>query len=132
MRLQCIHTASVNLPTLLSLPFSLSPSPSPLLPLPIFLLFQSAQVIPGLTRLAMKLLGPCTLIQAAVPEMMTIPDSYHKKNLAIFEDDAKMCYEGLRNAPGLKPIMPAGAMYMMVHKPTPFPSPPFRFMCCPV
>ena len=84
-------------------------------------------MIPGLTRLAMKLLGPCTLIQAAVPEMMKIPDSYHKKNLAIFEENAKMCYEGLRNAPGLKPIMPAGAMYMMVHKPIPFISPPSPF-----
>ena len=109
-------TASVNLPPPSSTPplppSRPLPSPAPLLLPP----FQSTQVIPGLTRLAMKLLGPCTLIQAAIPEMMKIPTSYHKKNLALFEENAKLCYEGLKSARGLAPVMPAGAMYMMVHK----------------
>jgi len=72
------------------------------------------QVTPGLYRLAMKLLGPCTLIQAAVPDWMKIPASYHESNITKFEENAKLCLKGLENAPGLRPIMPAGAMYMMV------------------
>ena len=86
-----------------------------------------SQVIPGLYRLAMKLLGPCTLIQAAIPDMLTIPASYHEANLAKFEENAKLCFKGLENAPGLRPIMPAGAMYMMVRPTmTSFPGPSER------
>ena len=63
----------------------------------------------------MKLLGPCTLIQAALPEMFSnIPQSYHEGNMAIVEANARCCMEVLQVVPGLKPIMPAGATYMMV------------------
>ena len=73
------------------------------------------QVIPGLQQLAQKLLGPCTLIQTALPDILTrVPDSYHQRNLDLFETSARLCYERLSPIPGLTPIMPAGAMYMMV------------------
>ena len=63
----------------------------------------------------MKLLGPCTLIQAALPDMLkNIPDSYHESNMDFFEENARLCYEGLKDVPGLTPVMPAGAMYMIV------------------
>jgi len=77
----------------------------------------------------MKLLGPCTLIQAAVPDMMKIPASYHESNLIKFEENAKLCFKGLENAPGLRPIMPAGAMYMMVRLDSAVSRPPTGSSC---
>lgn len=75
------------------------------------------QVVPGLSRLAMKLLGPCTLVQAALPYLFDhTPQSYHDRNMSIVQRNAELVYEGLSQAPGLRPIMPAGSMYMMVRE----------------
>ena len=73
------------------------------------------QVTPGLGRLAMKLLGPCTFSQAALPHIFeNVPRSYYQRNMEIFEKNAEVCYQMLKDVPGISPIMPAGAMYMMV------------------
>ena len=73
------------------------------------------EVIPGLSRLAMKLLGPCTLIQAALPHIFDhTPQSFYDRNMRIFQRNAELVYKGLTSAPGLNPVMPAGSMYMMV------------------
>lgn len=73
------------------------------------------EVTPGLRRLAMKLLGPCTLVQAALPHIFDhTPQSYHDGNMRIVQRNAELVYEGLSKAPGLTPVMPAGSMYMMV------------------
>ena len=75
------------------------------------------EVIPGLSRLAMKLLGPCTLIQAALPHIFDhTPQSYYDGNMRIFQRNAELVYKGLKTAPGLSPVMPAGSMYMMVRR----------------
>ena len=71
------------------------------------------QITPGLFRLAMKILGPCGLVQAAIPEFFKVPQSYHQRNMCVVEENAKMCYRGLSKALGLKAVMPRGAMYMM-------------------
>ena len=63
----------------------------------------------------MKLLGPCTLTQAALPYIFeNVPQSYHQRSMDIFERNATICYQMLEDVPGISPIMPAGAMYMMV------------------
>lgn len=73
------------------------------------------EVRPGLSRLAMKLLGPCSLIQAALPHMFNhTPKEYFDRNMEIFRRNAELVYEGLKNAAGCSPVMPAGTMYMMV------------------
>ena len=75
----------------------------------------SLQVTPGLARLAMKLLGPCTFNQAALPHIFeNVPESYHQRSMDIFERNATLCCEMLKDVPGISPVMPAGAMYMMV------------------
>ena len=44
------------------------------------------QVRPGLSNLAMKLFGPCTLIQAALPSIIEdTPQSFLDHNLTVFE-----------------------------------------------
>ena len=73
------------------------------------------QVTPGLTRLATKILGPCTLIQAAIPEIVReVPEDYHQRNLALFKANATHVMRILGPAPGLTPVMPRAAMYIMV------------------
>ena len=74
----------------------------------------SSEVAPGLARLARKNLNPCSLIQAALPQIFNTPHKYHDRNIAVIHRNAKLVYEELQKAPGLKPVMPAGAMYMMV------------------
>ena len=73
------------------------------------------EIRPGLSRLAMKLLGPCTLVQAALPHMLRhTPQDFHERTMQIFKRNAELVFRGLNGVPGLSPVMPAGSMYMMV------------------
>lgn len=75
------------------------------------------QVTPGLTRLATKILGPCTLVQAAIPHILSkVPTDYHQQNLRLFQANASHIVTILRGALGLKPIMPQATMYCMVSR----------------
>ena len=91
----------------------------------------------------MKILGPCTLVQAALPSIIEdTPQSFFDDTMAVFEvkkgrdgltlswftkavavckctnfpmqENAHLVYDGLKDVPGLHPIMPSGTMYMMV------------------
>eukprot|EP00731_Ephydatia_muelleri_P025957 Em0018g57a len=74
-----------------------------------------AEITPGIKRLAMKLLGPNTLVQAALPDILrNTPPSFFQNTLRTLESSAKQCYTELLDAPGLHPVMPAASMYMMV------------------
>ena len=44
------------------------------------------QIRPGLSNIAMKLLGPCTLVQAALPSIIEdTPQSFFDDTMAVFE-----------------------------------------------
>lgn len=69
----------------------------------------------GLANLSQRILGPNTLVQAAVPTILnSTPDAFFEQNLAEIEANARMAFELFSKMPGLSPIMPEGAMYMMV------------------
>ncbi|XP_013133980.1 PREDICTED: tyrosine aminotransferase [Papilio polytes] len=69
----------------------------------------------GLANLATRILGPSTLIQRALPAILKYtPQSFFDEVVLFIENQAKMAFEELRRAPGLRPIMPQGAMYMMI------------------
>ncbi|CAH0404910.1 unnamed protein product [Chilo suppressalis] len=73
------------------------------------------EVRKGLFNLASKILGPSTLIQRALPTILeSTPQSFFDEVVLFIENQAKLAYEELRQVPGLKPIMPQGAMYMMI------------------
>ncbi|CAB3230886.1 unnamed protein product [Arctia plantaginis] len=73
------------------------------------------EVRKGLSNLATKILGPNTLVQRALPTILSCtPQSFFDDVVFFIEKQAKLAYEELRCAPGLRPIMPQGAMYMMV------------------
>ena len=87
----------------LSLSLSLLP-PSP-----------SLQVRLGLQQLATRLLNPSAVIQAAIPAIFKkVPQSFFDQTMEVFENNAKTCYSILSSLPGLKPVMPAGSMFIMV------------------
>jgi tyrosine aminotransferase len=62
-----------------------------------------------------KLVAPASLIQAAIPDMLkNTPDSFFRETMEVFENNAILCYSKLKDVVGLKPVMPEGALYMMV------------------
>lgn len=73
------------------------------------------QVIPGLYRLATKVLGPSTLVQAAIPDILSsVPEEYHTQNVSLFHRNAQAVTRILSSAPGVRPVMPSATMYIMV------------------
>lgn len=69
----------------------------------------------GIANLQTKLLAPATIIQAALPDMFAnIPEQFFTDTMDVFEQNANLCYAKLKEVPGLTPVCPEGAMYMMV------------------
>jgi tyrosine aminotransferase len=73
------------------------------------------EVTPGLARLATKILGPNTLVQAAIPDIVAkVPAEYHQQNARLFHANARHIVTILGPVPGLEPVMPQATMYCMV------------------
>mgnify|MGYP002153701563 FL=1 len=73
------------------------------------------QVRNGLNCLSQKILGPNTIIQASVPGILKeTPKSFYAETLDFIESNAQLFYSKISAISGLKPVMPQGAMYMMV------------------
>ncbi|XP_020915561.1 tyrosine aminotransferase isoform X2 [Exaiptasia diaphana] len=73
------------------------------------------EVRPGLTSLSQQILGPNTIIQAAIPDIFSkTPNSFYENAINVMQKNAMILYEDLSKIPELIPIMPQGAMYMMV------------------
>lgn len=68
----------------------------------------------GLFNLSTRVLGPCTLIQAALPDIFdNSRPEFYSHAMEVFESNAKLAYKTLKQIKGLNPIMPQGAMYLM-------------------
>ncbi|KAJ1540269.1 hypothetical protein HK096_011103, partial [Nowakowskiella sp. JEL0078] len=52
--------------------------------------------------------------QSALPEILKAPQSFYDETIETLERQAMLCYNQLIVIPGLKPVLPQGAMYMMV------------------
>ncbi|KAL4234597.1 hypothetical protein ACF0H5_006238 [Mactra antiquata] len=75
----------------------------------------SQEIRQGLLCLSQKILGPNTIIQAALPDILeNTPESFYTETLEFIESNAKLFYKHISAIPGLKPVMPQGAMYMMI------------------
>ena len=72
------------------------------------------QIRSGLLKLTQRILGPTTFIQAALPGILDTPASFHQEVVAKLEKSANILYERLASIPGLHPVKPQAAMYMMV------------------
>lgn len=74
-----------------------------------------AEVQPGLVALSQRILGPNTLIQGALRTILTsTPQEYFDQTIDVVQRNAEICFSSLKKIRGLNPIMPSGAMYMMI------------------
>jgi len=73
------------------------------------------EVRKGLLCMSQRIIGSNTLVQGALPTILEYtPKSFFDDTIAVIEKNAKLAFQKLRNVPGLMPVMPQGAMYMMV------------------
>jgi len=69
----------------------------------------------GVTNLTQVILGPNSLIQAALPTILEdTPESFYVEVTDTLMKHAEYLYDGLSQIETLSPIKPGGAMYMMV------------------
>lgn len=69
----------------------------------------------GLINLSSRILGSNSLVQGAIPDILQkTPQKFYDELVETLQNHANIAYQMLKEIPGLKPIMPAGAMYMMV------------------
>ncbi|KAI7895582.1 tyrosine aminotransferase [Mucor mucedo] len=74
-----------------------------------------AEINQGLHQLAQIILGPNSLIQAAIPDILEkTPASFFESTIQQLQDNVKLSVEALTPIDGLVPVNPQGAMYMMV------------------
>lgn len=74
-----------------------------------------AEVRQALLALSQRIIGSSTLVQGALPAILAnTPKEFFADTVSQIQTNAKMCYNFLRDVPGLSPVMPQGAMYMMV------------------
>ncbi|XP_064641065.1 tyrosine aminotransferase-like isoform X2 [Lineus longissimus] len=69
----------------------------------------------GLICLSMRILGPNTLVQGALPLILANTEqSFYDETVTQIQKNAKLFYSAISKVPGLNPVMPQGAMYMMI------------------
>uniref|UniRef100_A0A6P4F913 Tyrosine aminotransferase-like n=1 Tax=Drosophila rhopaloa TaxID=1041015 RepID=A0A6P4F913_DRORH len=74
-----------------------------------------ANAIVGLKNMCGRILGSNTIIQGALPEILTkTPQSYFDGVIDVLHSNATLAYKMLKTVRGLNPVMPNGAMYMMI------------------
>lgn len=68
----------------------------------------------GLSRLTQRLMGPNSLVQGALGDILRdVPESFYKQTMDFIFRNAKMCYDKMKLIRGLHPFMPQGSMYLM-------------------
>nr|CAD7438633.1 unnamed protein product [Timema bartmani] len=73
------------------------------------------EVRKGLQRLSQRIIGSNTLVQGALPAILkNTPQEFYFNTLCILQNNALVAFEMLKNIEGLRPVMPEGAMYIMV------------------
>lgn len=74
-----------------------------------------SEVKAGILSLSQKIVGPCSLIQGALPRILRdTPQSFFDNTKRLLSANAQIVYDILSGVPGLTPLRPQGAMYMMV------------------
>lgn len=74
-----------------------------------------SEVVAGLKRLSMLILGACTLPQAALPAIFAnTPPTFLSGLMSQLQRQTLYLVERIRQITGLEPIVPQGAMYLMV------------------
>ncbi|KAI8807403.1 pyridoxal phosphate-dependent transferase [Cladochytrium replicatum] len=72
-----------------------------------------AKVRQGLNSLTQLILGPNSVVQIALPDILRAPKSFYEETLRQLEENATLCCDELGKIPGLEPVEAQGAMYIM-------------------
>merc|ERR1719154_993333 len=73
------------------------------------------EVRKGLMCMSQRIIGSNTLVQGALPTILkSTPKSFFDHTISVIKKNAALAFQKLRGVPGLMPVMPQGAMYMMV------------------
>lgn len=74
-----------------------------------------SEIRQGLVKLSQRILGACTIVQGALEGIFNnTPQSFYHRTLSFLKSNSELCFSELNSVPGLTPIMPSGAMYLMV------------------
>ncbi|KAG5273903.1 hypothetical protein AALO_G00156920 [Alosa alosa] len=69
----------------------------------------------GLIKLSQRILGACTVVQGALESILNnTPKEFYNRTISFIKSNSEICYSALSTVTGLTPVMPAGAMYLMV------------------
>ncbi|KAI1890057.1 hypothetical protein AGOR_G00169300 [Albula goreensis] len=69
----------------------------------------------GLVKLSQRILGPCTIVQGALESILnSTPQEFYCNTVSFLKSNSEICYTALSTIPGLTPVKPSGAMYLMV------------------
>ncbi|KAJ9589877.1 hypothetical protein L9F63_016995, partial [Diploptera punctata] len=78
-------------------------------------IFKKGEIRQGIQKLSQRSLASNTLVQGALPGILkNTPDKFFEDTVQTLQCHAKIAYDNLEKVKGLKPIMPRGAMYIMV------------------
>lgn len=74
-----------------------------------------SEIRKGLFDLSTLIIGACTLIQAALPDIFDLtPEYFYSKVNSLLESNAKYLTKELSTIDGLKVIKPQGTLYMLI------------------
>ncbi|VDO15508.1 unnamed protein product [Haemonchus placei] len=74
-----------------------------------------SEVRKGLVALSQKIVGPCALIQGALPKILAeTPEEYFEYNRQVISKNANIVSKLLKGLDGVHCLQPHGAMYMMI------------------
>uniref|UniRef100_A0A4W5JRR5 Tyrosine aminotransferase n=1 Tax=Hucho hucho TaxID=62062 RepID=A0A4W5JRR5_9TELE len=69
----------------------------------------------GLVKLSQRILGACTIVQGAIESILNdTPQEFYHRTINFLKSNSEICFSELSTVPGLTPVLPAGAMYLMV------------------
>ncbi|OXA65128.1 tyrosine aminotransferase [Folsomia candida] len=75
----------------------------------------NVEVRGALQSLSQRIIGSNTLVQGALPDILrNTPKSFFDETIATVQENAEIAFEKLQLCPGLHPVKPQGAMYMMI------------------
>uniref|UniRef100_A0A8C6UXV5 Tyrosine aminotransferase n=1 Tax=Neogobius melanostomus TaxID=47308 RepID=A0A8C6UXV5_9GOBI len=74
-----------------------------------------SEIRQGLVKLSQRILGACTIVQGALESILNnTPQSFYSRTISFLKSNSEICFNKLSTVPGLNPVMPSGAMYLMV------------------
>jgi len=68
----------------------------------------------GILNLTQLIIGANSLIQAALPDILATPETFHQSTMQKLEENAILSLNLLSDIPGLNVIKAEGAMYLLV------------------